>query len=558
MAADPALWADVAARFGLTGQVRTLPAERTANAGLLSPQGVPLAVLKLHALADADEIVLETAALQHLAGFPELTGRVPAVLPALDGEVVATIRTPDGARLARALSWMPGQTWRAAAPGPAAFPGLGALVARVDAALATFEHPRADRVLRWNLMQAGEALDLVGLLDDPAMQQAARSVLETFVHQVEPVLADLPGQVIHNDANDANIVLDRDGAVHGLIDFGDLCRAPRICGLAIAGAYALAEVPAGADPVRGLLPLVAGYHAVAPLSPVELTLLLPLLRARLAVSLAMGAWQHAADPENGYLLSSRPAVWSALQRLAGLDDHLALCRLRAGVGEEACPRAAAVRTAVASTDPAPVLGRPLADLPYTIMDWSGTEPQIEADDDRVLIGRYLEDRTIYTTDAFATADGERRTVHLGVDLCVPAGHAIHAPLDGVVEAFGDNDAPLDYGPVIILRHTMPDGLSFFTLYGHLSRASLEGLRPGARVAAGAPFATVGARSENGGWVPHLHLQLLTDLVGLGLDVPGVAPRSELAVWASLSPDPNLLLRLPEAVSASADVGAADR
>ncbi len=552
------MWAEVAARFGLTGQVRALPAERTSNAALLDRQGTPVAVLKLHALADADEISLETVALQHLAGSPELTGRVPAVLPALDGEAVATIQTPDGPRLARALTWMPGQTWRAGAPGPAAFADLGALVARVDAALAIVEHPHAGRALRWNLMQAAETLDLVDLLDDPAMRQRARSVLEAFVQQAEPVLSALPSQVIHNDANDANIVLDQDGAVRGLIDFGDLCRAPRICGLAIAGAYAMAEVPAGADPVRGLLPLVAGYHAVAPLSPVELALLLPLLRTRLAVSLAMGAWQHAAHPENDYLLSSRPAVWSALQRLAGLDDHLALCRLRAAVGEEACPRAAAVRAAIASAHPAPVLGRPLTDLPYAIMDWSGAEPQIEAGDDRVLIGRYLEDRAIYTSEAFATADGERRTVHLGVDLCVPAGHPIHAPLDGVVEACGDNDAPLDYGPVIILRHAMPDGGSFFTLYGHLSRTSLDGLRPGAPVAAGAAFATVGDRSENGGWVPHLHLQLFSDLVGLGLDVPGVAPRSELAVWASLSPDPNLLLRLPEPVSASADVGAVDR
>jgi murein DD-endopeptidase MepM/ murein hydrolase activator NlpD len=231
-------------------------------------------------------------------------------------------------------------------------------------------------------------------------------------------------------------------------------------------------------------------------------------------------------------------------------DYLAQCRRRAAAGEEPCRRSPAVRAHLRRTSAAPVLGRPLTELGYRVMDWrSSTVVEADPANGHVLIGRYREDRSIYTTDAYATPGGERRTVHLGVDLCVPPGHPVHAPLDGVVEAFGDNAAPLDYGPVIVLRHELPDGEAFFTLYGHLSRASLETMSVGSALGAGQQFAAVGMSEENGGWPSHLHLQILTDLVGMGLDVPGVAARGELPVWTSLSPDPNLLLRLPDSIAA---------
>ena len=70
-----------------------------------------------------------------------------------------------------------------------------------------------------------------------------------------------------------------------------------------------------ADPVRAVLPLVAGYHAVSPLQADELALLLDLVRTRLALSIAMAGWQHANDPDNDYLLHSQQPVWSLLQRL---------------------------------------------------------------------------------------------------------------------------------------------------------------------------------------------------------------------------------------------------
>jgi 4-aminobutyrate aminotransferase-like enzyme len=124
---------------------------------------------------------------------------------------------------------------------------------------------------------------------------------------------------------------------------------------------------------------------------------------------------------------------------------------------------------------------------------------------------------------------------------------VRAPLDGVVHALANNSQPLDYGPVVILRHSFDSvagPAEFFTLYGHLSTQTLGQLRVGQQIARGEKFAEIGATHENGGWTAHLHFQIIGDLMELGTDFPGVARASERAVWTSLSPDPNLLLGIP--------------
>jgi 4-aminobutyrate aminotransferase-like enzyme len=98
--------------------------------------------------------------------------------------------------------------------------------------------------------------------------------------------------------------------------------------------------------------------------------------------------------------------------------------------------------------------------------------------------------------------------------------------------------------VVILEHRTDDGQAFYTLYGHLATESLAELKPGRAVARGQEFARVGTVEENGGWAPHVHFQVILDLLERGCDFPGVARASERAVWTALSPDPNLLLGIP--------------
>jgi len=163
------------------------------------------------------------------------------------------------------------------------------------------------------------------------------------------------------------------------------------------------------------------------------------------------------------------------------------------------------------------------------------------------IGGYMEHRTIYARSAHFDTVDEPRRLHLGVDIWAPAGTAVYAPLAGVVHSFADNDHFGDYGPTIILEHEL-GGMKFYSLYGHLSKASLDGLFIGKSVAKNEKIAAFGTMDENGHWPPHLHFQLMLDMEGKVGDYPGVCKFSEKEIYLNNIPDPQLILGFPETIN----------
>ena len=132
-----------------------------------------------------------------------------------------------------------------------------------------------------------------------------------------------------------------------------------------------------------------------------------------------------------------------------------------------------------------------------------------------------------------------RNIHMGVDIGCPAGERVFAFYAGTIHKLGDNDRPYDYGPTIITRHEWL-GQVVFALHGHLSRSSLARWAPGDAVAAGELLATVGERTENGGWNPHLHFQLSL-IEPHTHDLPGAVSAAQRAQARADFPDPRLVL-----------------
>lgn len=160
----------------------------------------------------------------------------------------------------------------------------------------------------------------------------------------------------------------------------------------------------------------------------------------------------------------------------------------------------------------------------------------------VAIGRYAEDRVIYKRGKLFADTEEARSLHLGIDIFTKSGKAVFAPILGVVHSFNDNNNIGDYGPTIILEHKI-SGVIFYTLYGHLSRESLDGLIIGKKIENGERIGEIGAPEVNGNWPAHLHFEIITDMLSKYGDFPGVAKISEKNYWLSICPDPNLLLRI---------------
>lgn len=158
-------------------------------------------------------------------------------------------------------------------------------------------------------------------------------------------------------------------------------------------------------------------------------------------------------------------------------------------------------------------------------------------------GGYDEQRGLYKRSTLFTKPGEVvRNLHLGIDLWTDAGTPVLAVLPGTIHSFRDNAGLGDYGPTVILEHNI-ENQRFYTLYGHLSRQSLRGLKPGMVVAQGKEIAQLGAASENGDYAPHLHFQVIRNLYDYNGDFPGVTSTSERDTFLGNCPDPNLLLKI---------------
>jgi murein DD-endopeptidase MepM/ murein hydrolase activator NlpD len=155
------------------------------------------------------------------------------------------------------------------------------------------------------------------------------------------------------------------------------------------------------------------------------------------------------------------------------------------------------------------------------------------------VGGYLENRSVYAaTDLF---DGDSdRCIHIGVDVFIDQGTEVFLPLTGQVQSFCHRNVSGDYGPVIIMEHELAD-CRFYSLYGHLSEQSLDGLSCGRIFAAGEMIARIGGRPGNGDWSPHLHFQLIADMQGLVDDYPGVVKKKDLDFYRVNCPDPTRIL-----------------
>ncbi|WP_340199196.1 peptidoglycan DD-metalloendopeptidase family protein [Ascidiimonas sp. W6] len=162
---------------------------------------------------------------------------------------------------------------------------------------------------------------------------------------------------------------------------------------------------------------------------------------------------------------------------------------------------------------------------------------------QVAYGGYLEKRNLYKSSAlFQHNSLAPRNIHLGVDFWSSAGTQVITPLDGVLHSFNDNSSSGDYGPTIILEHKFEEEV-FYTLYGHLSKLSLEPLYIGKTFKAGDLLGTLGRPQENVNYAPHLHFQLILDLEGRKGDYPGVCSNEDKNFFYNNCPNPTLVLAI---------------
>lgn len=565
--------------YDLTAVAQSLPSERDQNFLLTTKDG-RLYILKIAGRTESIEALQLENALMAQLQQSAVAHLVPKLVTAVSQQAISHTVAKNGiSYLVRLITHLPGKLLAQTKPhSPKLLYSLGDTFGQLNLALANFAHPAAHRAFKWDLKQADFIADYLRFIPDDGRRHLVENALNHFLQHTKPRLDGLRHSIIHNDANDYNI-LTANQQISGIFDFGDTLYTATICEVAIAAAYAILHKP---DPLVAAAHVVRGYHTAYPLSEDEVSLLFSLITMRLCVSVTMAAYQFTQEPDNNYLQISAAPAWKALHKLAQISPTLAEATFRHACSWEPAAKSrqvadwlrenfngfarvldidwqTAVPTVFDLTPGSLLLGKlgnnsdtqAFTDLLFGVIAQNSPSKTSVPTAAQIGIGRYNEPRRIYTADSFRISGNDRdewRTIHLGIDLFMLPGTAVHAPLPGKIHSFANNNARLDYGSVIVLLHDAPPDLTFYTLYGHLSEASLENLTIGQQIAKGEKFAEIGNFPTNGDWPPHLHLQILCELLepDAATDFPGVAAPSQREIWLSLCPDPNLLLGIPEA------------
>nr|WP_299387871.1 aminotransferase class III-fold pyridoxal phosphate-dependent enzyme [Allomuricauda sp.] len=553
--------------FGINGKAKPLPGEIDFNFRIEVPDGDGYILKVSRANEDLEYLEYQQLLLQYV----EQKGNdliSPKVVKDTEGNTIATYKDQNGnGRNVRLLTWIPGRIWSQVNPQLDALrASLGEQCGLLTKALEGFDHPMAHRRFDWDVAQALWTKEHLNLFEDEE-----REILSYFIQEFErghKAYTQLRKSVVHNDANDNNIVVTEDlvqPSVRAFIDYGDAVHTQIINDVAIASAYAIMHHN---DPLAASTPIVKGYHSAYPLLESELEHLYVAIAMRLVISVTKSALNKIKEPDNEYLLISEKPAWEVLKKWYEVNKDFAHYSFRQACGCSVHPDEDRF-TAWAKTNSFKLEGLfpehtnkgiHLLDLSVS-SSWVGHQKEFNDLDlfqfkieqlqkkhpNKVLAGGYLEPRALYGTASYGKLGNqgpESRTVHLGVDFWLPAGTAVHALFDGEVVTAVNDSGDKEYGGLVILKHQQ-DGWAFYSLYGHLTVDSATKHQIGDLIKAGEGIGMLGNYPENGNWAPHLHFQLMLSLLDYKDDFPGVAYPNQIEVWKGLCPNPNLLFNIKE-------------
>ena len=275
---------------------------------------------------------MQNEAMQRLTdkGLP-----VPHAITNNSGDSITTIRKQAHCFYLRVLSFLPGKFYADYSPeqhNEKLWGDLGKFAAHLVNGLSDFSHIGAHRYLEWDLANGLRVcLEKKHHLNE-TQEAMVDKFLSIYKSQVLPRTAELSLGVIHNDANDYNLLVDIDEStqnpisIKGLIDFGDMVFSHQINELAITCAYALLSQN---DPISTLINIVKGYHTERSLELVEIEVLLPLIALRLCTSVCNSALAIKEQPDNDYLLISAKPAWELLSILKDINNFSVVQKLKA-------------------------------------------------------------------------------------------------------------------------------------------------------------------------------------------------------------------------------------
>lgn len=273
-------------------------------------------------LIDAEIEVLHALLKSH----PE---NIPRPIPFKDGSFVKTLKVGSEKSICRMLSFLSGKFLGESRQSEEMVRSLGRFLAGMDIQMMDLRSStlRA-RKWEWDIQYLDLNKKFIPDIPDAAGRKLVRYFLLQFEESVLPLSGELRKSVIHNDANEWNVLVSK-GIVSGIIDFGDLAHSFLVNEVAIAMTYAAYDKE---DPLHWCALLLEAYNRVLPLNETEISILYYLVAARLCLSVCNSAHSRKARPGNEYNLVSEKPAWEMLWKWIGLNPGHAENTFRAAAG----------------------------------------------------------------------------------------------------------------------------------------------------------------------------------------------------------------------------------
>ena len=244
----------------------------------------------------------------------------PMPIPFTDGNYLKTVEIEGEKYIWRLLSFLEGNFLGGVTHTRIMFRSLGEFLAEMDLKLQRLQHPAIrNRIWKWDIQYLHLSEKYVEDIARDEDRKTVQKVFRQYARHVVPVIPDLRKQIIHNDANEWNVLV-KNGIVSGIIDFGDLSFTPLINELAITIAYACFDKD---DPLEWATPIIEAYHKIIPLEKKELNILYYLIAARLTQSVCNAALARKEMPENEHAFVSEQKAWRMLYLWSETDPDKA-------------------------------------------------------------------------------------------------------------------------------------------------------------------------------------------------------------------------------------------
>ena len=255
--------------------------------------------------------------------------KFPRPIPFTDGSFVKILNINKKETICRMLLFLDGESLANVEHTESLFRSFGIFLARLDKKLIEFSNCTIKaRQWEWDIQYLNLNKKYINDIPDAKDRNTVNYFFQQFEENVTQVLPELRKSIIHNDANEWNVLV-KDNKVSGIIDFGDLAYSPLINELAIAIAYACNDKE---NPLKWASIILKSYNSILPIEEKEIKVLYYLVAARLSISLCNSAHSRKTNPENDYASVSEKPAWKMLYRWLSINPVAAENSFRSAIG----------------------------------------------------------------------------------------------------------------------------------------------------------------------------------------------------------------------------------